>query len=212
MKIQARRLVTPTAAITLFAGGLIAPNTATAEDQYFYIVNQSTDMVAEVFAHSQAENAWVALWPNYGGESEQFKKQFTNSGWFFLIAKHSGKCLSGSTADRREGLVVQKTCDSEDRTSLNLAQQWKTRSIAKTSDECGNPNQCFGGSRTILDNRFYRYRCLDAANAKAPTPPVKGTALQTWRCVNKFSAWNQANQNWELVRTQDWPPPASDVR
>ncbi|MET7608846.1 RICIN domain-containing protein [Streptomyces avermitilis] len=210
--MQARRLVIPIAASALFAGGVIVPTTATAEDQYFYIVNQSTDMVAEVFAHSQAEDAWVALWPNYGGESEQFKKQFTNNGWFLLIAKHSGKCLSGSSAESREGRVVQKTCDSEDRSILNLSQQWNTRSISKTSDECSDPNQCFGGSRTILDNRWFRYRCLDAANAKAPTPPVQGTALQTWRCVNKLSAWNEVNQNWELVRTQDWPPPASDVR
>ncbi|MGI5479033.1 RICIN domain-containing protein [Streptomyces lavendofoliae] len=207
MKMRTRRLFLPIATIALAAGGVIAPpTTAAAEDQYFYIVNQSTDMAAEVFAHSQAENARVVLWPNYGGESQQFRQQFTTDGWFLLVAKHSGKCLSGSNADSRSGPVVQRTCNGE------LSQQWRTRTVSKTPDECGDPNRCFGGSRTVLDNKHFRYRCLDAANAQAPTPPVQGAALQTWLCVHKFSAWNQVNQNWELVRTQDWPPPAPKVR
>nr|WSZ99513.1 RICIN domain-containing protein [Streptomyces sp. NBC_00857] len=198
-KVRTDRFVLPIATVSLLAAGLVAPSAATAEDQYFYISNRSSGMVAEVFAHSVDNEARVVLWPNYGGDSEQFKQQFTTSGWFLLIAKHSGKCLSRSLNGGGTGSVVQSACDSS-----QLIQQWRPRQVSKTSNECSDPNHCFGGSRTVLDNKWNRYKCLDAANGKAPTPPAKGVALQTWPCIRKFSDWNVVNQEWELVRTQDW--------
>ncbi|MFD8141768.1 RICIN domain-containing protein [Streptomyces sp. NPDC059708] len=200
-KTKISRSVVPIATISLFTTGLIAPSTATAEDQYFYVVNQSTKMVAEVFAHNLDDEGRVVLWPNYGGDSEQFKKQFTYNSWFLLIAKHSGKCLS-RTAAAGGIAVVQKPCDPGQN-----AQQWKPREVPRTSADCADPNHCFGGSRTVLDNLANRYdgpKCLDADNGSAPTPPKQGVRLQIWPCIKKSSDWNVVNQDWQLVRTQDW--------
>lgn len=201
---RTRRLVTAMATISLVAAGVVAPTTATAEEQYYYVVNQRTNMVAEVFAHSLDEGAWVALWPNYGGDSEQFRKVDRHDGWFWLVAKHSGKCLS-RTRDETSTAVVQSACYFPRRwEGDDVRQLWRVRQVRKTDAECSNRNQCFAAFRTVLDN-WYKSKCLDAANAKAPAPPAQGTALQTWPCISKFSDWNAVNQEWELVNTQAEP-------
>ncbi|MFF1497862.1 RICIN domain-containing protein [Streptomyces sp. NPDC058304] len=164
------------ATISLVAAGIVAPTTATAQEQYYYVVNKRTNMVAEVFAHSLDEGAWVALWPNYGGDSEQFEKvDKGGDDWFWLVAKHSGKCLS-RTRDKTSTAVVQSDCyvPSKPWFGSDTRQLWRVRQVHKTAAECPNRNQCFAAFRTVLDN-WYISNCLDAANAKAPTPPAQGT-------------------------------------
>ncbi|MFD6888879.1 RICIN domain-containing protein [Streptomyces sp. NPDC059957] len=194
------RLAISAAATSLLAAGIISPSTATAQEQYFYVVNQGTNMVAEVFAHNTADGAATVLWTNYGGESEQFRMDFHDDGWFTLTAKHSGKCL-GRAYSSSSSSVIQKSCPS-----LNEEKDlWRTQEIRKTASDCANVNQCFGGSRTVLQNKYGGGRfCLDAANATAPKPPGEGAGLQTWTCIKKFGDWNAVNQDWRLVKTQDW--------
>src|ERR1700757_3905973 len=52
---------------------LTAPTAApAAADEYFYVVNTATKMMAEVFAHHHEPGSAVVLWPFYGGTSQQF--------------------------------------------------------------------------------------------------------------------------------------------
>ncbi|MFF3087586.1 RICIN domain-containing protein [Streptomyces nojiriensis] len=202
-KARTRSLGTLIAAVSLFAASIIAPSAAVAEDQYYYVANQGTNMVAEVFAHSQADSAPVVLWPNYGGESEQFKKVDLNGGAFALVARHSGKCLAHSW-DTKNNAVLQTTCGALGSQPYDFFQIWVTREVQKTASDCGG-GPCFGGSRTVLVNYWAGWRnCLDSANGNAPAPPKQGAGLQTWPCIKKFSDWNAVNQDWRLVKTQDW--------
>ncbi|MFF1498244.1 hypothetical protein, partial [Streptomyces sp. NPDC058304] len=41
-------------------------------------------------------------------------------------------------------------------------------------------------------------------NRVSTEPGTVQTALQTWPCISKFSDWNAVNQEWELVKTQEW--------
>lgn len=208
-RTRTNRVVTSFGGLVLVGAGLVCPTTAAAEDQYFYVVNQSTNKVAEVFAHEQGDEKAIVLWSNYGGDSEQFKQVPVGDGWFALVAKHSGKCLGrtlitwGSDINK----VVQDKCGILSNSPFNNHQLWRMETIPKQASDCANPNQCFAGSRTVLHNQYGGGRfCLDAANAKAPTPPVEGAPLQAWPCIKKFSDWNAVNQDWQIVRTQDWGP------
>ncbi|WP_078988026.1 RICIN domain-containing protein [Streptomyces sp. XY332] len=198
-------LATPVATLSLVAAGLFAPSTADAQEQYYYIVNNSTNMVAAVASSSLDEGAWVTLWPQEGSENQQFSKIDASGNWFLLRAKHSGKCLS-RTRDNSSRAIIQTDCRPPTVPGgprSDVRQLWRVREVRKTPAECPDRNQCFAAYRTVLDN-WYNSDCLDAANAKAPIPPVQGTALQAWECINKFSDWNAVNQDWDVVKTQDW--------
>lgn len=184
-----------------------------AADEYFYVVNTATKMMAEVFAHNKDIGAAVVLWPHYGGDSQQFfvwhlKSQgpFPVDGdpWFLLKAKHSSLCLR--TNGYQSGApIVQAECSGE------AGQMWKVQTIAMTPADCPS-GRCFGGERHILQNYYDRgKRCLDTANGKFPAPPLQGAGLQAWDCIGKFSAANAVNQEWELVNTRDWNAPGPVV-
>ena len=186
---------------------------AAAGDRYVYIVNTRTHMLAEVFAHHVEVGARVVLWPHYGGESQQFKVEELpvspnhpyDRPWFLLRARHSNKCLRAG--EQSGAPVVQAVCTGE------AKQMWRVRIVEMTPAECGTPNQCFGGRRSLLENAFdYERRCLDAANGGFPAPPEKGAGLQVFECIPKFSAPNAVNQEWELVNIQDWGAPGPVVR
>src|SRR5262249_23082954 len=174
-----------------------------------YIVNTSTHMMVEVFAHHTEDGARTVLWPHYGGESQQFTVERDATGpytpvggqWVLLRARHSGKCLK--TAGYHSGApVVQATCSGD------ASQLWRVREVTMRPEECGDRNPCFGGRRPVLENYYDRgKRCLDSANGRFPIPPPQGAGLQAWDCIPRFSAPNFVNQEWQLVRTQDWNAP-----
>lgn len=184
-----------------------------AAEEYFYVVNTSTKMMAEVFAHNMNVGANVVLWPHYGGDSQQFFVwhqtspgfQDPNYPWFLLKAKHSGLCLK--TNGYQSGApVVQAECGGD------ASQMWKVQTIAMTPAECPS-GRCFGGQRQVLQNYYDKgRRCLDAANGKFPAPPLQGAGLQAWDCIGKFSAANAVNQEWELINIKDWNAPGPVVR
>jgi hypothetical protein len=186
---------------------------AAADDGYFYIVNSSTQMMVEVLGHSTDDGSPVVLWPYYGGTSQQFTVERLPLSvwrppeelWFLLRARHSGKCLK--TRGYQSGApVVQAQCDGD------ASQMWRVRRVVRTSAECTDPHQCFGGERHVLENYYDSgRRCLDAANGNFPAPPVQGAGLQAWDCILRFSAPNVVNQEWELVYIGDWGNPGPVV-
>jgi hypothetical protein len=200
------------AALTLLSAMTAAP--AAAEDEYFYVVNTSTKMMAEVMGHSKDLGAWVGLWPYYGGTSQQFSMVWTKSPgafptsekdpWFLLKARHSGLCLK--TKGYQSGApIVQADCDGD------ASQMLRVRTIAMTPAECPG-GRCFAAERHVLQNYYDSgKRCLDSANGKFPAPPLQGTGLQAWDCIGKFSATNAVNQEWELINTRDWNAPGPVV-
>jgi hypothetical protein len=185
-----------------------------ADGPYFYIVNSTTRMMAEVFAHRTDDDSPVVLWPHYGGASQQFTVQrLAGNGpyqpeherWFLLRARHSDKCLK--TAGFQSGApVVQAVCSGD------ASQMWRVRTVAMSAAECPS-GQCFGGWRRLLENYYDRgRRCLDAANGNFPAPPQQGAGLQAWDCIKQFTAPNAVNQGWELISVQDWDAPGPRVR
>jgi hypothetical protein len=188
---------------------------AAADDEYFYVVNSSTKMTAEVMGHSKDLGARVGLWPYYGGTSQQFATVWTKSPgafpisekepWFLLKARHSGWCLR--TNGYQSGApIIQAECGGES------GQMWRVRTIAMTPAECPG-GRCFASERHVLQNYYDSgERCLDAANGKFPAPPLQGTGLQAWDCIGKFSAANAVNQEWELININDWNAPGPVVR
>jgi hypothetical protein len=189
--------------------GLALASPAMAVD-YYYIVNTSTRMMVEVFAHETGDGARVVLWPHYGGESQQFEVDRGFVGafspprerqWFLLRARHSGKCLKAA-GEQTGAPVVQATCNGD------ASQLWRERVVEMKPEECGDRNRCFGGRRVVLENMFdHERRCLDSANGAFPRPPPQGAGIQAWDCMARFSAPNFVNQEWQLVRTQDWNAP-----
>lgn len=204
-----RRSVCVAAALTLLMTS--APVMA---DEYFYVVNSGTRMMAEVFAHRTDIGSPVVLWPHYGGDSQQFFVWYLKSlglfpdadgdPWFLLKAKHSGLCLK--TSGYQSGApIVQAECGGD------ASQMWKVNTIAMTPAECPG-GHCFAFERKVLQNYYDRgKRCLDAANGKFPAPPLQGAPLQAWDCIGKFSAPNAINQEWELVNVRDWDAPGPVV-
>ena len=161
---------------------------AAADEDYFYVVNTSTKMMAEVMGHSKDLGAWVGLWPHYGGTSQQFAVVWTKSPgafptsekdpWFLLKARHSGWCLRTTVINRARRSSRRNAAESS-------GQMWRVQKIAMTPADCPS-GRCFGGERHILQNYYDRgKRCLDAANGKFPTPPVQGAGLQAWDCIGK---------------------------
>ncbi len=211
-----RRLATRLAfALALSTAAGFASTAHSADPPYYYIVNTGTQMMAEVLGHALHEGAPVVLWPHYGGASQQFSiERFAKDyryipieeEWFMLRVRHSGKCLR-ATGYHSGAPIQQSTC------SGTAEKMWRVRKVAMTAAECANRTQCFGGTRLVLENYYDRgRRCLDAANGAFPAPPVIGTGLQAWDCIAKFSAPNAINQEWELVKVQDWNAPGPVVR
>ena len=127
---------------------------AAADDEYFYVVNTATKMMAEVLAHRTDVGSPVVLWPFYGGSSQQFFVWHTKSlglfpdpdegQWVLLKARHSGLCLK--TNGYQSGApIVQAECGGD------ASQTWRVRTIAMTpatkySPGGNTPN--FAGSAT----------------------------------------------------------------
>ncbi|GAA1262952.1 hypothetical protein GCM10009609_27480 [Pseudonocardia aurantiaca] len=197
----------------LIAALAMALSAASARPEHYHIVNPRTGMMVEIQANSRAPGAPAILWPHNGGASQQFTVERIMIGtlpdprpaWFLLRAVHSGLCLR--TDGYRSGAAVrQAECSADAR------QMWRVRRIPKTPSECSNRSQCLPGTRTVMENYFNRgTRCLDAGNANFPAPPRQGTGLMAWDCITRFSAPNAVNQEWELVRTQDWGRPGPVV-
>lgn len=198
--------------LTLWATAALAaaPQAASADVPYFYVVNSGTRMMAEVLARRTDDGAPVVLWPHYGGPSQQFSVQrLSRPGnpepfqeqWFLLRARHSGKCLK-TNGFRSGAAIVQDTCSGD------ASQLWRLRAVGMTAAECPTRAPCVVGRRTVLENYHDRgRRCLDAANGQLPGPPEQGAGLQAWDCIARFSAPNAANQEWELVDVQVWDAP-----
>jgi hypothetical protein len=200
------------AALAFLTAMTTAP--AAADDEYFYVVNTATKMMAEVLAHRTDVGSPVVPWPFYGGSSQQFFVWHTKSlglfpdpdegQWVLLKARHSGLCLK--TNGYQSGApIVQAECGGD------ASQMWRVRTIAMTPADCPS-GRCFGGQRQILQNYYDKgKRCLDAANGKFPAPPLQGAGLQAWDCISKFSAANAVNQEWELINIKDWNAPGPVV-
>jgi hypothetical protein len=192
-----------------------APVPAAADGPYFYIVNSSTHMVADVLAYRTDDHSPVVLWRHAGGPNQQFTVERPTGGifsapeeeqWFLLRARHSGKCLK-TDGYQSGAAVVQAQCGGD------ASQLWRVRTVAKKPEECSDRNRCFGGQRHVLENYYDRgRRCLDAANGKFPAPPLQGTGLQALDCIPRFSAPNAVNQEWELVNINDWGAPGPVVK
>ena len=212
-RLRALRRNGVVALLAALAMALSPVGSASAKTEYYYIVNPRTGMTVEIQANSPAPGAPAILWPYNGGASQQFTVERVavgtlpdpRSAWFRLRAVHSGLCLR--TDGYRSGAAVrQGEC------SADSGQMWRVRTITKSPRECANPSQCLPGTRTVLENYFARgRRCLDAGNANFPAPPRQGTGLMAWDCITRFSAPNAVNQDWKLVRTQDWGRPGPIV-
>ena len=143
--------------MSVAAAFTLASRSTAADGSYFYIVNSSTRMIAEVFAHRTDDGSPVVLGPHYGGTSQQFTVQRLplnhlqpkEEQWFLLRARHSDKCLK--TAGYQSGAPgVQAGCGGD------ASQMSRVRTVAKSPAECANPNQCFGGQRHVLGNYYDR--------------------------------------------------------
>lgn len=185
------------------------------------ITNDATGLVAEVFAHGMTEGSRTVIWPNYGGESEHFlalnagpdKCYYTCADLFYLVAVHSGMCL---TDDGRFNVfgraTVMRTCErlkfsqpGGGSLDLDAAQTWFLREIPMSPSDCPS-GQCFSIPRFVLVNGFTDL-CLDAGNPAFPAPPKQGAELATWPCLNQWSAPNAVNQNWRMKALVAGPGP-----
>lgn len=123
------------------------------------IINDTTGLVVEVFAHSGDENARTVIWSNYGGSSERFIVRTTSglplccggiSASFKLVAQHSRMCLTGQGSwDVVGRTAVMKTCGSAE----GRKQSWFLREIPMTPSDCPS-GQCFAVSRFVLVNSW----------------------------------------------------------
>ena len=107
------------AALAFLTAMTAAP--AVADDEYFYVVNTATKMMAEVFAHRTEVGSAVVLWPFYGGSSQQFFVWHLKSSgafpvdgdpWFLLKARHSGLCLK-TNLYQSGAPIVQAECSGD---------------------------------------------------------------------------------------------------
>jgi len=69
--------------------------------------------VIDVSGVSLNDNAGLQLWSYGGGNNQQWQPVAEGGGFYYLVSRHSGKCLSvpgSSTADSAQ--LVQFTCNS----------------------------------------------------------------------------------------------------
>lgn len=202
-------------ALALSLAAMLVSPPAVADGPYYYVVNPGTQMAAEVFAHHTEDGSAVVLWSVYGGTSQQFTVQRLEGNgpyqpeeerWFLLRVRHADKCLK--TDGFQSGApVVLAPCGGD------ASQMWRERMVSMTAAGCGSPGGCFAGFRRVIENYYDRgRRCLDAANAAFPNPPPEGAGLQAFDCIDRYSAPNAINQEWELVRIEDWGAPGPVVR
>ncbi|MDM0109424.1 RICIN domain-containing protein [Variovorax sp. J22R24] len=205
-----RARLVATLALVASAAFAVVPQTALADVPYFYIVNASTRMMAEVLGRRVDDGAPVVLWPNYGGPSQQFSlhrlprpgnPEPLQDQWFMLSARHSGKCLK-THGFQSGAVIVQETCSGD------ASQLWRLRTLATTAADCPARGWCLMQRRMVLEN-FYEggRRCLDAAHGLLPSGPEQGAGLHARDCVVRFSATTPAHQEWELVDVQEWDAP-----
>lgn len=87
-------------------------------------VNNRTNaaLVLDVSGVSLADNAGVQLWTYGGGNNQQWQAVSEGGGYYHLVARHSGKCLTvpgGSAAD--EVQLVQLACSGGAAQSFRIA-------------------------------------------------------------------------------------------
>lgn len=163
------------------------------------IVNAHTGLRADVMWASTADNQGAFLWPNNRSASQEFDLVPTDSGYYRVKARHSGKCLTLQRgAGFRNGTpVVQLPCNAAGVTSS----QWKLRTVGDSSscsyDPASGEETCTTTSAigNTLINR-YTGRCLDS---RAPNGrPGAEAVLQQWDCISNLGAWNVANQRFDF--------------
>lgn len=73
---------------------------------YYTMTNRSSSKCVDVSGSSTSDNADVQQWDCHGGENQEFELVDAGSGYYYLKARHSGKCLRAVN-----GNVVQYTCN-----------------------------------------------------------------------------------------------------
>lgn len=162
--------------------------TRSVQARRYELVNDASDLRADVIGASQRVATRVFLWPNNNSGSQEFEIKSGSDGWFRLKAVHSGQCL---ILDWRSGKYVNGTpiVQHPDCSPGYRPGSWKMTAVPRAP----------GSRKTkyVLVNRRTG-RCLDAANPNGGAPPERAL-LQQWDCVTRDNAWNIGNQAWELV-------------
>jgi hypothetical protein len=179
--------------IALLAGVVqVAP--ASAADRIDYeVVNSYTGLRADVMWASTAAFTGVFLWPDNTSSSQEFDLLDSGNGWFRIRARHSGQCLmldwrGGSYANGTR-ILQYPYCGAG-----YAPAEWRVRTLSGT--RCSGNVCTTGVDQTVLVNRATN-RCLDSASGGRPGAQA---VLQQWDCVTSTSAWNIANQAWDLLR------------
>ncbi|MCW2760293.1 MAG: hypothetical protein JWR85_494 [Marmoricola sp.] len=183
-----------TVGLTVALAGVAQATPASAADRIdVEVINSFTGLRADVMWASTAPFQGVFLWPNNASQSQEFDLLDSGNGWFRIRARHSGQCLM---LDWRGGTYVNGTrvlqypyCGAG-----YAPAEWRVRTLSGT--RCSGNICTTGQNQTLLVNRATN-RCLDAASGGRP--PVQAV-LQQWDCVTTTSAWNIANQAWDLLR------------
>ena len=151
---------------------------AQAADRYkVEIVNAASNLRVDVMWGSTVDFNGAFLWPNNYSASQEFDLLDSNTGFFRIRARHSGKCLM---LDWRQGVYVNGT----------KVIQYPYCSAGYAPAEWGITE---GG---MLKNRATG-RCLDADNANGGAPRAQ-SVIQQWECVHTYGAWNYGNQRFVI--------------
>ncbi|MGW3290146.1 ThuA domain-containing protein [Streptomyces sp. NPDC001002] len=79
--------------------------------------------VIDVAERSTADNAPLQLWAYSSGTNQQWQPVKEASGNYHFAARHSGKCLTASTAATNSVQLTQRTCDGSAAQSFQLTAQ-----------------------------------------------------------------------------------------
>ena len=178
--------------VLLMGHGLLAPHAANAAGEPYYIVNDYTGMVVDVWQGSIA-NTHTVIWPNWGGTNQQYDLVWVDPKYFQIKVRHAGKCLDVNNARLDDGAQVQTfACHG------GPSQLWYTEGVTDPYVQCREMTFCNNARTTIRAK--HSGKCLDADN---PSPslsnlPKQGARLQQWTCLNNL------NQFWNI---EGGPPP-----
>ncbi|MGX4733395.1 RICIN domain-containing protein [Kitasatospora griseola] len=176
----------------------LAPSSAHATDPTRYkLVNVRTGLRADVIWGQTASYTGVFLWPDNTSLSQQYELLDSGNGYFRIKALHSGQCLMldwrAGTYSNGTPVIQYPYCDAGYAPS-----EWRTAWVGHTC-----PTLCFPMTM-VIKNRATG-RCLDA-NAPSGTPGEQAV-LQQWDCIPSDDYWNTANQSWNLLQLNNFPPP-----
>ncbi|PJN26114.1 hypothetical protein CG736_12060 [Kitasatospora sp. CB02891] len=186
------------AALAFVVVAALAPSSAHAADPTRYkLVNVRTGLRADVIWGQTASYTGVFLWPDNTSLSQQYELLDSGNGYFRIKALHSGQCLMldwrAGTYSNGTAVIQYPYCDAGYAPS-----EWRTSWVGHTC-----PTQCFPMTM-VIKNRATG-RCLDA-NAPSGTPGEQAV-LQQWDCIPSDDYWNTANQSWNLLQLNNFPPP-----